>query len=94
MSAERAFQTDLADPFVETVVEAARSATGRQVALVPTSAGTGPMHAIGGPLRMPILSIGTGYWGCNVHAPDEHVRVADFEETIVLIAHVLERFAA
>ena len=94
MGGERAFQTDLADPFVQTVVEAARGATGRRVALVPTSAGTGPMHAIGEPLGIPILSIGAGYWGCNAHAPDEHIRVADFEETIVLIAHVLERFAA
>jgi len=94
LGGERAFQTDLADPFVQTVVEAARGATGRRVALVPTSAGTGPMHAVGEPLGIPILSIGVGYWGCNAHAPDEHIRVADFEETIVLIAHVLERFAA
>jgi acetylornithine deacetylase/succinyl-diaminopimelate desuccinylase-like protein len=93
-SRERAFLTDLTDPFVQTVVEAAGAATGRRVALVPTSAGTGPMHVIGGPLHMPILSIGTGYWGGNVHAPDEHIRMADFEETMVMIAHVLERFAA
>jgi len=93
-SRERAFRTDLADPFVQTVVDAAGAATGRRVALVPTSAGTGPMHVIGGPLRMPILSIGTGYWGSNIHAPDEHIRMADFEETIVMIAHVLEQFAA
>lgn len=94
MSRERAFQTDLAHPFVATVLDAARRATGREVLLVPTSAGTGPMYAIGEPLAVPILSIGTGYWGCNVHAPDEHVRVPDFEETIVMVAQVLERFAA
>lgn len=94
MGRERAFRTDLADPFVQTVVHAAGHATGRRVALVPTSAGTGPMHAVGEPLGIPIVSIGAGYWGCNTHAPDEHIRMADFEETIVLIAHVLERFAA
>ncbi len=94
MGGERAFQTDLSDPFVQTVLNAAAASTRREVVLVPTSAGTGPMCVIGGPLGVPILSIGSGYWGCNAHAPDEHIRTADFEETIVMIAHVLERFAA
>jgi acetylornithine deacetylase/succinyl-diaminopimelate desuccinylase-like protein len=93
LGGERAFQTDLSEPFVPMVVEAARAATGREVVLVPTSAGTGPMYDVGGPLGIPILSIGAGYWGCNAHAPDEHVRLADFEETVVMMAHVLERFA-
>lgn len=94
MGGERAFQTDLSDPFVQTVVDAAAASTRREVALVPTSAGTGPMYVIGGPQRVPIVSIGAGYWGCNAHAPNEHIRMVDFEETIVMIAHVLERFAA
>jgi acetylornithine deacetylase/succinyl-diaminopimelate desuccinylase-like protein len=93
MSREHAFQTDLAHPFVKTVVDAARAVTRREVALLPTSPGTGPMHAVGGPLGVPIVSIGSGYWGCNAHAPDEHIRLADFQETIPMIAHVLERFA-
>lgn len=94
LGGERAFQTDLAHPFVSLVVEAARAATGRETLLVPTSAGTGPMWDVGGPLGVPILSIGAGYWGCNAHAPDEHIRLADFEETVAMIAHVIERFAA
>ncbi|MDR7544339.1 MAG: acetylornithine deacetylase, partial [Armatimonadota bacterium] len=76
------------------VVDAARLATGRQVVLTPTSAGTGPMSDVGEPLDLPILSIGVGYWGCNAHAPDEHIRLADFQETVVMMAHVLERFAS
>ncbi len=93
LGGERAFQTDLTHPFVGTVVDAARAATGRQVVLLPTSAGTGPMHVLGVPLGIPILSIGTGYWGSNAHAPDEHIRVDDFEETATMMAHLLERFA-
>lgn len=94
MAGERAFQTDLGHPLIPVVVAAAGEATGRQVALLPTSPGTGPMHVVGHPLGVPIVSLGTGYWGCNVHAPDEHIRIADFEETIVMIARVLERVAA
>jgi acetylornithine deacetylase/succinyl-diaminopimelate desuccinylase-like protein len=93
LGGERAFQTDLADPFVPLVVEAVGEATGREVVLVPTSAGTGPMHDLGHPLGLPILSVGAGYWGCNAHAPDEHIRLADFEETVVMLAHLLDRFA-
>lgn len=93
LGGERAFQTDLSHPFVPTVVDAIRASTGRETVLVPTSAGTGPMHPIGHLLDVPIISIGSGYWGCNAHAPDEHIRAADFEETIVMIAHLLERFA-
>jgi acetylornithine deacetylase/succinyl-diaminopimelate desuccinylase-like protein len=94
LGGERAFHTDLSHPFVPLVVEAARQATGRQVVLAPTSAGTGPMWDVGEPLGVPIASIGAGYWGCNAHAPDEHIRLADFQETVVMIAHVLERFAS
>ncbi len=90
---EHAHQTDLSHSFVQTVVDAARSSTGREIVLLPTSAGTGPMHPFGVPLGLPIVSIGTGYWGCNAHAPDEHIRLQDFQETAVMIAHLLERFA-
>lgn len=93
LGGERAFQTDLSHSFVRTVVDAVRASTGRETVLLPTSAGTGPMHPLGELLGVPVLSIGSGYWGCNAHAPDEHIRAADFEETIVMIAHVLERFA-
>jgi acetylornithine deacetylase/succinyl-diaminopimelate desuccinylase-like protein len=91
---ERAFQTDLRAPFVSLVTDAAREATGRETVLMPTSPGTGPMHDLGHPLGLPILSLGVGYWGCNAHAPDEHIRLADFQETVVLLAHLLARFAA
>lgn len=93
LGGEHAYQTDLSHSFVQTVVDAARSSTGREIVLLPTSAGTGPMHPFGVPLGLPIISIGTGYWGCNAHAPDEHIRLEDFAETAVMIAHLLERFA-
>jgi acetylornithine deacetylase/succinyl-diaminopimelate desuccinylase-like protein len=93
MSREHAFQTDLAAPFVQVVVDAARAATGREIVLLPTSPGTGPMYALGGALGMPLVSVGTGYWGGNIHAPDEHIRLDDFVETIHMIAHLIDRFA-
>jgi acetylornithine deacetylase/succinyl-diaminopimelate desuccinylase-like protein len=94
MSREHAFQTNLGAPFVRVVIEAVRAATGRETVLLPTSPGTGPMAALGGPLGMPLVSVGTGYWGGNIHAPDEHIRTDDLIETIDMIAQLLERFGA
>ncbi|MDR7521658.1 MAG: M20/M25/M40 family metallo-hydrolase [Armatimonadota bacterium] len=93
LGGERAYRTDLDDPFVALVVATAQEATGREVTVYPTSAGTGPMYDLGTALHIPIVSIGAGYWGSRAHAPDEHIRLADFEETIYLMARLIERFA-
>jgi acetylornithine deacetylase/succinyl-diaminopimelate desuccinylase-like protein len=90
---ERAYRTNLDDPFVALVASTAREATGREVTISPTSAGTGPMYPLGHALGVPIVSIGGGYWGSRSHAPDENIRLADFEETIFMMARVIERFA-
>ena len=90
---ERAYRTNLDDPFVSLVASTAREATGREVTISPTSAGTGPMYDLGHALSVPIVSIGGGYWGGRSHAPDENIRLSDFEETIYMMARVIERFA-
>jgi acetylornithine deacetylase/succinyl-diaminopimelate desuccinylase-like protein len=93
LGAERAYRTNLDDPFVALVAGVARETTGREITLYPTSAGTGPMYDLGSTLRIPIASIGGGYWGSRGHAPDENIRLADYEETIYLMARLIERFA-
>mgnify|MGYP001332725038 CR=1 FL=1 len=93
LGAEFPWRTDLADQFVETVRTAVTEATGRAVLTYPTSAGTGPMYDLGPVLGIPLVSVGGGYWNSRAHAPDENVRLSDFRETIVLMAHLLERFA-
>ena len=93
LGAEFPWRSDLTDPFVGMVGAAATEATGREVVLLPTSAGTGPSHDVGPVLGIPIASVGGGYWNSRAHAPDENVRASDFKETVLLIAHVLERFA-
>lgn len=93
LGAEYPWRTRLDDPFVGLVRQVAAEATGRSVVLYPTSAGTGPMHDVGPVLGIPLVSVGSGYWNSRAHAPDENLRLADFRETILLIARLLERFA-
>jgi acetylornithine deacetylase/succinyl-diaminopimelate desuccinylase-like protein len=92
LGAEFPWRTDLADPFVETVRAAVEDATGREVLVFPTAAGTGPMCDLGPVLGIPLVSVGAGYWNGHAHAPDENIRLADLRETILLMAHLLERF--
>ena len=94
LGAEFPFRTDLADPFVEVVRRSVEATTGRSALVYPTSAGTGPMHDMGPVLHLPMVSVGIGYWNARAHAPDENVRAADYRETVLLMADVLERFAA
>jgi acetylornithine deacetylase/succinyl-diaminopimelate desuccinylase-like protein len=93
LGGERAYRTNLDDPFVGLVAKTARETTGRTITVHPTSAGTGPMYDVGHTLGVPIVSIGGGYWGGRAHAPNENIRLADFDETIYLMARLIERFA-
>jgi acetylornithine deacetylase/succinyl-diaminopimelate desuccinylase-like protein len=93
LGGERAYRTSLDDPFVGLVSGAAGEATGREITIHPTSAGTGPMHDVGRTLGVPIVGIGTGFWGGRAHAPNESIRLADFDETIFVMARIIERFA-
>jgi acetylornithine deacetylase/succinyl-diaminopimelate desuccinylase-like protein len=93
LGAEFPWRTNLDDPFVALVRDAAAEATGRPVVVYPTSAGTGPMHDVGPVLGIPLVSVGSGYWNSRAHAPDENLRLGDFRETILMMAHLMERFA-
>ena len=93
LGGERAYRSSLNDPFIQLAARVGAEATGRPVLLKPTSAGTGPMYPVGTLLEVPIISLGDGYWGSRGHAPNEHIRLADFEETIYLIARLIEAFA-
>ncbi len=94
LGGERPYRSPLDDPFIQMAARVAGEATGRPVLLKPTSAGTGPMYPVATTLRVPIISLGGGYWGSRGHAPDEHIRLADFEETIYMMARLIEGFGA
>jgi acetylornithine deacetylase/succinyl-diaminopimelate desuccinylase-like protein len=94
LGGEKAYRAPLDDPFIQMVGRVAAEATGREVKLQPTSPGTGPMHPVGSILKVPIISLGGSYIGSRAHAPDEHIRLADFEETIYMMARIIEAFAA
>jgi len=91
---ESAARTPLDSPFVSVVSEAAREVYGVEPVIVPSMAGSGPMHSFTDTLGLPTALIGVMYPGSSPHAPNEHIRLADFILGAKHIAAVLERMAA
>ena len=52
------------------------------------------MYPVGTILNVPVISLGDGYWDSRGHAPDENIRLADFEETIYLMARIIDAYGA
>ena len=94
LGGERAYRSPITDPFVQLVTRTAGEATGRETLLSPTSAGTGPMYPVGTALGVPVISLGGGYWDSRGHAPDENIRLTDFEETIYMMARIIDAYGS
>lgn len=94
VNGERAYRSDMNHPFIAMVSETARAAYGTEPVLAPNSAGTGPMYPFGEFLGedLPIVSTGCGWWNSRAHAPDESIRVADFEQGILHMVLLMQRF--
>jgi acetylornithine deacetylase/succinyl-diaminopimelate desuccinylase-like protein len=84
---------DPAHPFVQSATHAAERVYGYHPALIPMMSGTGPVHLLCGQFGVPMVTAGVGYAGSRGHAPDEHIRIADFVAGTKYVAALLEQFA-
>lgn len=91
---ENPARTLLDAPFVGIVSAAAREVYGVEPVIVPSMAGSGPMYSFTDTLGLPTALIGVTYPDSRPHAPDEHIRLADFIQGAKHIAAVLERMAS
>lgn len=89
---EKPFRSDLTDPFVQTAVATAKQVYGDRVKLVPNAAGTGPQAPFYEELHTPIVAFGATWAGSGPHAPNENVRVADYQQDVLYTAKVLQAF--
>lgn len=95
LDGQKAFRSNMTDPFVQQVVKSAEKAYGgdTDILLVPNSAGTGPMYIFDQYLNLPILCSGVGWSQSKAHAPNESIRMADFYEGIMHMIYLMEDFA-
>ncbi|WP_412989223.1 M20/M25/M40 family metallo-hydrolase [Pediococcus siamensis] len=91
---EDAFRSDINDPFVKACVQTAKQVYGQERAkLIPNSAGGGPEKPFFDNLQVPVVSIGVGYAKSGAHAPNENIRVKDYQEGVYYFTELFKNFA-
>lgn len=94
LGGENPAKVDPDDPFILLTIQAAQEVYGASPVVSPMSGGSGPIHPFVEYLGVPVSNSGIGYPGAQVHAPNEHVRIADFISGAKHTARVLQRFGA
>lgn len=92
LASQRPHQTPMNHEFVDMVKRVAEAETGREVVLYPTLQYSGRMYELAEYLQLPIVSVGIGYWDRRAHAPNENIRLQDFDETVRLMARLFQVF--
>lgn len=83
-------RTPLDSPWVRLVAQAAHDAYGSPAVLVPTTPGSGPM-AYFAERGLPVaMAAGVGYPESRIHAPNENIRLEDYQKAILHMAAILE----
>jgi len=93
LTSEHPARTPPDHPFVEVVKAAARDIYAKEPVVIPTMAGTGPLHPFIETLGLPTADCGVGYPDNWIHAPNENIRVEDFRLGIKAIANLLQKFS-
>ncbi|WP_158279459.1 M20/M25/M40 family metallo-hydrolase [Falsochrobactrum shanghaiense] len=81
------------DPFVNTIVSAARKVYGRELVVLPSSPGTGPRFIFTKYSDMPIAALGVGHADSRAHAPNENIAVEDQHLCTKHVAQILREWA-
>ena len=76
-------------PLVQMVVESAREVYGQSQRVYPMSGGSGPAYLFVNELKLPVVTVGVGYLGSNIHAPNENIRLEDFLNGIRHTARIM-----
>lgn len=89
------FKASADDPLVKLTLSTAREVYGVEPRPpVPLSGGSSPAYAFSGPLgNIPVVHAGIGYPQAGAHAPNENMRLRDFELGAKHIARLLNGFA-
>lgn len=91
---EFAARSDADHPFVHATIAALREAYGLEPVVYPSVAGSGPMHPFVEHLGVAVVGMGCSHPGSRVHSPNENIRVADFDTSVVALLRLLETYGA
>ncbi|MEZ7548216.1 MULTISPECIES: M20/M25/M40 family metallo-hydrolase [Streptococcus] len=86
---EMSYRSDMSAPSILNLIELAKDYYQEGVSVLPTSAGTGPMHTVYEALEVPMAAFGLGNANSRDHGGDENVKIADYYTHIELIQDLI-----
>ncbi|KXT74024.1 Acetylornithine deacetylase/Succinyl-diaminopimelate desuccinylase or related deacylase [Streptococcus sp. DD10] len=89
---EMSYRSDMSAPSILTVIELAKKFYKEGVCVLPTTAGTGPMHTVFHALRVPMVAFGIGNANSRDHGGDENVKISDYYTHIELIKELIASY--
>jgi acetylornithine deacetylase/succinyl-diaminopimelate desuccinylase-like protein len=92
-SAMSAARSDPEAPIVQTVASTIAEVYGHEPVVYPSHGGSGPMYPLVQGLGMDGVTVGVGYAGVNMHAPNENIRLADYFKQIEFLVALFRKFA-
>ena len=89
---EMSYRSDMSAPSFLNVIELAKDFYPEGISVLPTSAGTGPMHTVFEALEVPMAAFGLGNANSRDHGGDENVKIADYYTHIELIKELIRSY--
>ncbi|EHI70179.1 M20/M25/M40 family metallo-hydrolase [Streptococcus ictaluri] len=89
---ESSYRSDLSANSITNLLSLASRLNPEGISLLPTSAGTGPMHMVFKALEVPIVGFGLGHSNSRDHAGDENVLISDYCRHIELIEELITSY--
>lgn len=89
---EQSYRSDMSAPAILKVIDIAKRFYEKGVAILPTSAGTGPMHMVHEALQVPMVAFGIGNANSRDHGGDENVSLADYYTHIEVIKELIASY--
>ena len=89
---EMSYRSDMSAPSILNVIRLAKDFYREGVSVLPTTAGTGPMHTVFEALRVPMAAFGIGNANSRDHGGDENVKIADYYTHIELIKELIASY--
>ena len=86
---EMSYRSDMSAPSILNLIELAKDYYQEGISVLPTSAGTGPMHTVYEALEVPMAAFGLGNANSRDHGGDENVKISDYYTHIELIQELI-----
>ena len=92
-SAMSAARSNPEAPIVQRVADTVAEVYGHEPVIYPSHGGSGPMYPLVQGLGMDGVTVGVGYAGVNMHAPNENIRLDDYFKHIAFLVALFRKFA-